>query len=250
MTSDRSISIITAINRKEPGYLRLAGNSLVELSKKLPEWTLLWLLAVDGIDPWWIRTVTADLNINKQVVEDDKGITRGPAFPRNRALRKADSEWLLNLDADDEYIPNNMAELLTTALQKNAVWAAGTYVGIDFADKFTGNSPDISLHDIIPVGGIKNYKIQYGHFPIHCSAAVARTRIVKESGGWVEDPVLTKFEDTAMWAKINESYSGILLSKPVLRYRKHQSSFTHQPYWNGLPDRFDLVEEYIKIKNN
>ena len=124
MPSDKSVSIITAVSRKEPDYLRIAGQSLVDLSKALDGWNLQWLLAVDGIDPQWVYNVIANLNLDKQVVADDVSINRrGPAFPRNRALKKANSEWLLNLDADDEYIPNAMAELLSIAHQKNAIWS-------------------------------------------------------------------------------------------------------------------------------
>ncbi len=248
VSSDRSISIITAVGRKEPDYLRLAGNSIVELSKELAGWKMQWLLAVDGIDMQWVYTVIGDLNIDKQIIDyRATDIKHGPAFPRNRALKRANTEWLFNLDADDEYIPNAMAELLSTAHQKDAVWAMGGCTIVDSDGNFIRNAPVFSFHDTIPIGGIRNCKIEHNRFPSHCSAFVGRTNIIKEIGGWVEDPLLAKYEDIAMWTKINARYAGVFLPSPVLRYRRHQTQFTHQSYWSSMPDRFEfLIDDYLR----
>lgn len=247
----KSVSIITAVGRKEPNYLRSAGNSIVELSNELPNWKIQWFLAVDGIDPRWVQTTTADLNIPKKIIGNvDAEPGRGPSFPRNRALRKVTSKWLLNLDDDDVYNSKTMAELLTLALQKNAIWAAGKVAAINAIGNFIGDNPGegrpIALDNEVPIGSLKNRKIQHGRFPFHCSATVVQTKVAKELGGWVEDPILARYEDIALWTKINDRYPGIILQSTVLYYRKHQSSFTKQSYWNNLPDRYDLIDQYLE----
>jgi glycosyltransferase involved in cell wall biosynthesis len=249
LSESKTISVVTAVSRKEEQYFRLAGQSIVDLSERLADWEVTWLIAVDGIETEWVNDTLTGIDVNYQVIpESNEPSKRGPAFPRNRALRVAKSEWLLTLDADDEYIANPMAELIENARRASALWAAGLIVDIDENDDITDLGPPINLIDTVPIQGIKKFQEQFVYLPFHPCATVARTELIQRAGGWTEDPLLIRSEDTALWLRINERYAGDWLAKAVLRYRKHPASLTSQPEWLDTPKRPDLLQQYAKVE--
>lgn len=230
-------------------YLRKAAQSVAALCDHLRGWKIEWLIAPDGVKEEWIEHTIADINAPYKIVAQGDEVARsGPAFPRNRALKQASSYWVMSLDEDDEYIASGMADLLKAVCANDSQWGAGLIYDIDDQDKIINKGPEIELNKVIPLNGIQHFKEKHGYFPFMCCATIAKTALVKQVGGWAEDPKLKRCEDMAMWFAINANNEGLWLNKPVLKYRNNPDSITHQKEWgNGLESLDRLTEYAAKI---
>lgn len=141
---------------------------------------------------------------------------KGATAAYQSGLNATHTKWVIFLDADDELPPNYIEAMLKTAKDRDAKW-----VYCDF-DYITADGKFIRRQNFPVVE--KNFmtRLAAGNF-IH-SAALVQTELLKEAGGWIEDP----YEDWHLWKRVAESgHVAVKCSDTALRYRQHGPSRMH-----------------------
>lgn len=131
---------------------------------------------------------------------------------RNLGAARAHGPFLLFLDPDDTLEPSYIEECVGILLENDQIAYAYTQV------RFFGDRQGISQHPEFSLEELK--KANYIH-----ASALLRTSLVRR---FPYDPSLTAgWEDWDFYLTLAEhGYTGKLLDKPLLNYRRHSSNMT------------------------
>jgi glycosyltransferase involved in cell wall biosynthesis len=124
---------------------------------------------------------------------------------RNEGAKKATSEWLIFLDADDELDPDYIQAMLTADHRcsfKNVIYRPNT-IGF-YPDGSEDPSPNM----------IPRRDIYTGNFIV--IGAMCRRDVFLESGGFEDYPIL---EDWDLWLKIIDKFNTHVVDVPRAVYR-------------------------------
>ncbi len=139
------------------------------------------------------------------------GVNRGLAASRNIAFRKAETDYVFVLDADNMIYPRCL-EVLSSALdQCDASFAYG------YLEKFGAERGILSCRPwdsrILEVGNYID------------AMCMIRKSAWEQAGGYSTDMVVPGWEDFEFWLKLSESGGwGVLVPEFLARYRVHFSS--------------------------
>lgn len=138
----------------------------------------------------------------KLIYQDNQGVS----LARNNAVSVASNNIIAFLDADDEWLPNHIEEILLLVKQFPSAGAYGTSYRFEFADgrsevpKFR-NTPRHPWR-----GAIQNiYRSSLGDCPFWTSAVAVRREVMLKIGGFSAGESIA--EDLDLWFKIASSYS-------------------------------------------
>lgn len=135
---------------------------------------------------------------------------QGPGKCRNQAVKMAQGEWLLALDADDRLMTTAIADLWPLRCPDAVIYGDAVCFGEE--QHFLG-LPDFSIEYLKTLAG-----------PIPVTGLHHRSAHTKV-GGWSED--LEGLEDLEYWLKMAKiGVCGIHSHKTILEYRKHGGSRT------------------------
>ena len=120
-----------------------------------------------------------------------------PAAPRNAALAVARGEWVAFVDHDDLWLPQKLERQLALATPDVGILCSNASL-IDADDRPLGRNQ----HEAHPLAKEPDpvRALIGGNFVI-CSSVLARASLVREVGGFCEDPVLLGVDDYDLWMR-------------------------------------------------
>jgi len=144
---------------------------------------------------------------------------QGVAEARNHALRVSRSELVAFLDSDDLWKPTFLERTVGRLRER-------PHEALVFTDFLSTdvNGRTVRGHRKKPYGGDVTARLFNSTF-IHTSAAVARTSILRDAGGF--DGRLTHNEDYDLWLRLSLRHQFGLIPEPLCLRRLHQDSLSH-----------------------
>lgn len=156
------------------------------------------------------------------LVRNDKNM--GLNFTLNHCLEYADTEYIARMDGDDKSLPERFNKEINF-LDKHPEYAvvSGPMVYFDEnGDYRVGKGR----------GEIKKEHFIHGT-PICHAPCMARTKVIKEVGGYTVDDKLLRVEDYHLWFKIFAAgYKLYSLKEPIYKMRDDRKAFTRRTWKN------------------
>lgn len=158
--------------------------------------------------PDTIRSIEAQTVRPNEVLIVHDAAGRGAAWARNEATRRATSEWLVLLDADDVACPERLARLCDVCSPELDM----VYHQVEYFDDATGAAIRVggkAASDVFDALCDENF--------VCCSAAAVRRQAWLDAGGMRSD--LAGVEDWWMWFTLARSRRVAFIPAPLSRYR-------------------------------
>jgi glycosyltransferase involved in cell wall biosynthesis len=204
-----------------------------------------WVRVLDGVDHapleapgGLVETIT---------VPSLGGGPTGAAAARNRALPYLREGWVTPLDGDDALIGDAYVRFVERVETVGRMWGAAACQDIRETGEPLPDWPDTIRQERLPAGYFLDRRINRGDWAWVCAAMVIDTALVTHVGGWPQDPVLHRSEDTAFTAAVTACAPGVWHERAVYQYRKHDRSTTRQPGWTDLPENIELIADLATV---
>ncbi|WP_078971085.1 glycosyltransferase family 2 protein [Streptomyces chattanoogensis] len=217
-----TVVIATRLREDRLGYLAAMHASL---TRQTVPWEA--VIALDGADPARLPApLAADPRIRTLALPRPVGA----ACARNLALTHVRTPYLNWADDDDEFTDDAMAVRLSTLEATGVGWCAGWSEDLhpDGSTRLWRCPTPPGRHD---AGDVMNYWARpQDTIPIGPTTILARTDLVRAApmGGLVQG------EDYCAAVGVAVLAPGILLGRPVYRYRKHPGQMTQQASYDQL----------------
>lgn len=192
------VTVIVPLYNKAP-YIQRAIDSI--FAQTIQDFEI--IVVDDGSTDDGSRIVEAYGDIRLRLLRQGN---QGVSSARNRGVNEAQADFIVFLDADDEWLP---AHLETLFRLRETYPAAGAY-----ADAYLIHTPNNRLMDpnyrCIPAspweGEIPRYFLSaaLGHYPLNSSVLGMKKTVFNEMNGY--PPGVWYGEDAVLWAKIAVSY--------------------------------------------
>ena len=147
----------------------------------------------------------------KIIFQDRKGLNAS----NNVALKEADGEFILRLDADD-FLKSNALEEMVQSLEKDSSLA------MIFPDYFNVNEEGVVVNRVHRHDFSKEVILL--DQPAHGACTMIRKKILEEVGGYDEE--FDRQDGYDIWLKIIFKYKVRNLNKPLFFYRQHDKNLT------------------------
>ena len=172
-------------------------------------------------------------------VEQENG-RQGKA--RNNGIAHAKGEWVAFLDADDLWHENKLSLQLSKTLDAN--------VDLSFTDGYICLNNNMQLRDhrfgVIDnlYRGDEAIRAFHAQNKIPTSSVLAKKTALQAAGGFPENLNVQNCEDYLLWVKLlNQGYSLLGVSEPLLFYRVHCDSSTS----SETKALFPLIEALLEM---
>lgn len=162
---------------------------------------------------------TADQFANDSRLHYTYQANAGLSGARNTGTREAQGEYVVYLDADDEFEPRFL-ETCLAALGNNPA-LAGVYTLNSFIDDQGVRLPQRGGEVVAP-SKFRSRNLEGGFFAVH--AALVRAAVVREVGFF--DTQLTSEEDWDLWIRIAERYEMQGIAQALVCYRVYPGSMS------------------------
>lgn len=227
--SPRISAIITAYN--SAAYLRDSIESVLKQSRPVDE----ILVVDDGSSDDTPNIAVAYANAGVKYIQQEN---QGPGAARNLGLRQTNGEIIAFLDADDIWLENK------TRLQVDYL-SNHPNVGVVSGPKIwwrieEGNNRWIQQYGDIPESRVTD-ELLINNVIVNPSMALIRRSVLDKAGNY--NPDLRWGEDWELWIRISNWTHFGFVDEPVIIYRAHSDSLTHQ-------DPLKSVNCYLDISRN
>ena len=197
------------------------------LAQTYTDWELLIVddCSTDNTDEI-IRPFLKDTRI--RYIKND--VNSGAALTRNKAMKKAQGEWIAFLDSDDLWMPTKLENQVRFMQANNYVLSYHEYEKIDES----GESLDIYVSGPNVINRKKIYNYDYiGLLTMMYSA---------KHFGMVQIKDIKKNNDYAILLKLfkNPGTEAYLLKENLARYRIRKKSISHDKLGKKLKSHYDL----------
>jgi len=164
-----------------------------------------------------------------------------PSIPRNFGINKAKGDLIAFLDSDDLWIKEKLKNQVEI-IKKQPEFIFLYSMSITFG-KVNLLSPKYELLPL-PFRAARSKKdlLKLGN-TIPLSSTLIKTDILKEIGGFDEDPEL-QIEDYDLWIRLSEKGEFKFIPRIFVYYRIHDSQFSED--WETRKRRL----EYLKVKRD
>ena len=152
------------------------------------------------------------INSVKIIYQKQKGLTA----TNNVAIKIAQGNYILRLDADD-YLEPNAIELMVDKLDKNKDLAL-VFPDYTLVDKFGNKIRKIKRHNF-------DYEVKLFDQPAHGACTMIRLNILKELGGYDEE--FDRQDGYSLWLKVIGNYKVKNINKSLFYYRQHSTNLTN-----------------------
>ena len=157
----------------------------------------------------------------------------GPAAARNRAIQRANGEYLAFLDGDDYWLPGKLSAQMAYLTQNaECYFVFGRFVRWLEAEDGSFDTPEAVLRTIPSAGidaefsGSIYTKLLLDNI-VHIITVVIHRSVYERVGGF--DESLRTGEDYDFWLRVSRSFSAHRLARDVALYRIHSTSTTTVP---------------------
>jgi hypothetical protein len=214
-----AVSVLTAALAPDPGFLLDALESL--RAQEEADWE--WLIQLDGErQPRLPPEVTAEPRIRVEA----NGRQLGAAATRNRALVRARSQLVQNLDADDQLLHGALSSgRAALGADPELAFAFGRTVDLQADGTRHG-----AWREHIPfapgrieAGLLDAYWLETGRDPLPLSPIIWRRTHLFAYGGWT---ALSVLEDTALVLTIASRHPCFYIDRDTQLYRIHPGQMT------------------------
>jgi glycosyltransferase involved in cell wall biosynthesis len=197
-----TISVITAVYRPDPEYLREARNS-VATQELPPGWDLEWLVQEDG------RSDTAEQLLGAEPwISHGRNRHGGQAITRNLALASSRGELVRNLDQDDVLAPGALVrDIAALDAHPDIGWATSRVL------------------DLLPEA-VQHWRSHGYRLPVHPTTLCIRRPLAVALGGWMAVP---GSEDTGLLIAASVLTTGWFTGEVGLLYRKWPGQASASP---------------------
>jgi len=147
-----------------------------------------------------------------------------PAVPRNRALVAATGEFVAFLDADDLWSRDKLADQVGAFLRHPELVLVYSVVrAIGPGARFTGTHYGLKPW---PTRAAVDARTLEAANTIPCSSVLVRRSVVRDLGGFDEDPGLSAVEDFDLWLKVSRLGPIGFIPRVHGYYRVHDSGLS------------------------
>jgi glycosyltransferase involved in cell wall biosynthesis len=165
---------------------------------------------------------------------------QGPGAARNRGLRETSGEWVAFLDGDDLWLPEktaHQADYLTR--HPEVALVSGHKVWWDV----NRNARWIKKYGLPPRADLAR-EIVIHNFVGNPSMTLIRRAALDEIGYF--DTTLRWGQDRELWIRLIAQARIGFLDEPVIIYRWHPGSLSHQREWERLNSFFEISRRAIR----
>ena len=149
----------------------------------------------------------------------------GPASARNAGIRRANSEWIALLDADDFWLPNKLEKQVRLIEPGVALVHTGA----------VGRGNDFPAQNTFQELWSRNY--------ISNSSVLLLRRAFDSIGGFDEDPALIGLEDYNLWLKIAAAGWKICgIAEELMVYAPPANSLSHRLLRSTTPEMVNAIK--------
>lgn len=227
---ERLLSVLTPVAPERSEHIRETANSIDQSRRAINElgWKLEWLITVDGLG----RLPTIDAEHKLISLNRNFGISTA----RNVALSQAQGDWVMPLDADDLFCPDELRALLTN-ISDDDHWIASNRLLLDgsktphWNDKGRGWS----------VGElVEGWTTP---FSFHPNSLTVRRNDALLVGGW---PAIPMNEDLGFVVALSERFPGRFDVSHVVSYRVWDGQEVNNPsYINWKSISYKTIEGQV-----
>ena len=191
------------------------------------------LIVDDGSSDAGAARQVEELDPRIRVIRHDE--SRGVASARNTGIANASGSWVAFLDDDDRWAPSKLRTQLDAAAAAEAEWVYGAALTIDEQGRmlFVSSPRQPSTEDWI---GLVN------PVPGGCSNVIARTRLVRDAGGF--DERLAMLADWDLWIRLAAKAAPAISEGVLVAYRLHPDNM-HIRWVESI----DAELEYLALKH-
>lgn len=168
----------------------------------------------------------------KIVYQHNKGLT----VANNIALKLAQGEFIVRLDADDYFTKDALKLMVREFENDNLGMLFGDWYLIDENDEILGVeqrhdfSKDVTLYDQ----------------PAHGACTMFRKRCLKQLGGY--DETITRQDGYELWLRFIENFEVGNINVPIFHYRQHEKSLTKDEV-RLLDTRSNILRKHAEKRN-
>ena len=162
--------------------------------------------------------------------------SKGAAYSRNRALKKAKGSWIAFLDSDDLWYEKKLEHQICYMKKNGYVFSYTEYVEIDEKSNWLGTK----------VTG--PHKITKSGMHCYCWPGCLTVMYNRNAVGDIQIKNIKKNNDYAMWLKVCEKADCYLLREVLGKYRKRQGSISNHRYSSLIKWHYLLFHEVQEEK--
>lgn len=155
----------------------------------------------------------------------------GAALSRNRALRKAQGEWIAFLDSDDLWLSEKLERQIKFMKDKKLAFSYHEYEKIDEASK--------PLNVYVSGPGIVTRRRMYCYGYPGCLTFMYSAKVM----GLIQIKNIQKNNDYAILLQLCKKADCVLLKQNLAKYRVRKNSISHDKLWKKVKSHYDLFHD-------
>ena len=214
------ISIITPVKRGGGRWLAQCWDSLLDQDETRWE----WLIELDGNGEMEVDLKQLIERADSRLKIASCGLQMFAAACRNMALSRAQSEWILPLDADDQLPPKALSTLLQAVTASGAKACVGT-IEIMHPDGTRSQEHHKFAHGHRKLGESYKMALELQQMPHLSVGTLMETRLLTMLGGYPATPYA---QDLLVQYLISGFGDIVAIPETTYIYRRHTEQMTNE----------------------